>query len=138
SRLVWSSAVGDVVVDAANLPGRTGIVVPRRLTAAEMAGLQQSHGVEFALIYELGPGPGGGGGRYLLFSGGPSNVWFPPNGNYIWISHSHPASYPLRASAADQNWLRAMQNNGSPQRTSTVAPVGGDPFRFNITNKRIP
>jgi len=138
SRLVWSSAAGDVVVDGASLPGRTGMAVSRRLTAAEMEGLQLSHGVEFALIYELGPGPGGGGGRYLLFSGGPTNVWFPPNGNYIWISHTHPAGYPLRASTADQNWLRLMQTNGSPQRTSTVVPLDGDPFRFNPTNRRLP
>jgi RHS repeat-associated protein len=138
SRLIWCSAAGDVVVDGASLPGRTGMVVPRRLTAAEMSALQQSYGVEFALIYELGPGKGGGGGRYLLFSGGPTNVWFPPNGNYIWISHTHPAGYPLRASTADQNWLRLMQTNGSPQRTSTVVPVDGDPFRFNTTNKRLP
>jgi hypothetical protein len=104
----------------------------------EMAILQETHGVEFALVYEIGPGRGGGGGRYLLYSGTKTNVWFPPEGNYRWISHSHPPGYALRASTADQNWLRLMQENGSPQRSSLVAPADSDPFRFTIDRSRLP
>jgi hypothetical protein len=137
SRAVWSSAAGDVVVEGTSLPGRAGVAVSRRLTALEMAALQQSHGVEFALIYELGPGTGGGGGRYLLFSGEHTRVWFPPNRDYIWISHSHPEGYPLRASTDDRLWLQQMQRNGSPQNTSTVIPVDGKPFRFNANQSRL-
>jgi RHS repeat-associated protein len=137
SRRVWSSAAGDVVIDGSSLPGRTGMVVHRRLTTLEMEGLQRSHGVEFALIYELGAGRGGGGGRYLLYSGEHARVWFPPNGNNIWISHTHPEGYALRASTDDQLWLQLMQRNGSPQKTSTVIPLDGDPFRFNVNQKRI-
>ena len=113
------------------------MVVPRRLTTTEMAGLQQSHGVEFALIYELGAGRGGGGGRYLLYSGERARVWFPPNGNSIWISHTHPEGYALRASKDDQLWLQLMQRDGSPQKTSTVIPLDGDPFRFNVNQNRL-
>ncbi len=112
--------------------------VSRRLTTAEMQALQQAHGVEFALIYELGPGRGGGGGRYLLFSGTHDRVWFPPNGNYIWISHSHPEGYLLQASKDDRLWLGLMQRNGSPQTTSVIAPVDGVPFRFSPTRNRLP
>jgi RHS repeat-associated protein len=137
SRAVWSSATGDVIVEGANLPGRNGVEVARRLTATEMAALQNSHDVEFALIYELGPGPRGGGGRYLLFSGGKANVYFPPNGKYIWISHTHPSGYPLRASTDDRLWLQLMQRNGSPQHTSTVIPLDSDPFRFSATRNCI-
>ena len=137
SRTVWSSAAGDVVIDGSSLPGGTGMVVPRRLTTTEMAGLQQSHGVEFALIYELGAGRGGGGGRYLLYSGERARVWFPPNGNSIWISHTHPEGYALRASKDDQLWLQLMQRDGSPQKTSTVIPLDGDPFRFNVNQNRL-
>ncbi|MFO0852428.1 MAG: RHS repeat-associated core domain-containing protein [Gemmataceae bacterium] len=61
SRSVWSSAAGDVVVAGESLPGRAGVEVSRRLTTAEMQALQQAHGVEFALIYELGPGRGAAG-----------------------------------------------------------------------------
>ena len=83
SRSVWSSAAGDVVIAGDSLPGRTGLEVSRRLTTVEMQALQQAHGAEFALVYEVGTGPSGGGGRYLIFSGGPANVYFPPSGSYI-------------------------------------------------------
>ena len=137
SRAVWSSSRGDVIVEGTSLPGRTGMAVPRRMTTAEMSALQQSHDADFALIYELGPGKGGGGGRYMLYSGEHARVWFPPSGNQIWISHSHPSGYALRASADDQLWLQLMQRNGSPQRYSTVVPVDNNPFRFSATQARL-
>ncbi|MDX1964406.1 MAG: RHS repeat-associated core domain-containing protein [Pirellulales bacterium] len=134
---VWSSATGDVVVDAAALPGRTGMQVGRRLTNTEMEGLQLAHGREFALIYETGAGRNGGGGRYLLFSGDHAKVWFPANGNYRWISHTHPAGYAQHASKDDMLWLQLMQKNGNPQRYSTVVPLDGDPFKFSSSINRV-
>ena len=137
SRSVWSSAVGDVSVAGDALPGGAGMVVARRLTATEMAALQLSHGVEFALVYELGAGLNGGGGRYLLFSGTRTTVWFPPSGRFIWISHTHPAGYAQRASINDRLWLKLLQDRGSLQRFSTVVPVDGVPFRFNPFRNRL-
>lgn len=104
-----------------------------------MDSLAVSNNVEFALIYRAGAGSNGGGGSYWLHSGTIDTVWFQPSGDARWIYHTHPvgpAWDSFRASTADQDFLRLLQGLGSPQKTSTIIPEGGTPFRFDITTKR--
>jgi RHS repeat-associated protein len=133
---IWSSASGDIVVDSASLPAN-GVQVPRRLTIAEMEDLSRTHGIEFSLVYETGPGVSGGGGTYWLYSGTPDTVPVPIGSDVRWIYHTHAAlmSAPY-ASAADQAILQALQQQGSPQQSSLIIPVGGTPFRFDVINTR--
>jgi RHS repeat-associated protein len=102
------------------LPGSQGIELPRNPTDAELADLSRRHGVEFAVVYEHGPGPNGGGGTHYLFSGTPSGVAPGPLGpGRIIKTHTHPSgiTYP---SEADLAAMRGAARNGSPQRTSHI------------------
>ena len=136
---IWSSATGDVVVNGANLPGSAGVQIARRLTTTEMEALTQTHGVEFSLLYRTGPGPNGAGGTYWLHSGTITTVDVPIGSNIRWISHTHPGGTPYASGmTGDQGVLQALQAAGSPQQSSVIVPVGGQPFRFNLQNKRVP
>lgn len=137
---VWSSATGDVVIGGTNLPGSLGIQVARRLTAAEMEALTISHGgIEFTLVYRTGTGPNGGGGTYWLYSGTANRVSVPIGSDVRWIYHTHPRGTPFASGfPGDQQVLKLLQQAGSPQRSSAIIPVGGTPFRFNITSTRLP
>jgi RHS repeat-associated protein len=138
---VWSSATGDVVVNGANLPGTAGVQVGRRLTVEEMKALTQTHGVEFSLVYQVGPGRNGGGGTYWLCSGTVNDVDVPIGANFRWIYHTHapPASAPYASGVnGDQSVLGALIAAGSPQRSSVIIPVPGQAFRFDIYSTRLP
>lgn len=118
-------------------PGPGGIVaIPRRLTPSEMEALQVKHGVEFAQIYRLGPGPSGRGGQYFLIRGEPASVPIPIRRDVIWIGHTHPAIHPrggrvpLRPSDADWDVLSRLRGAGSPQNRSMIVPEGSAPFYF--------
>ena len=137
---VWSSTTGDVVVDGADLPGDLGVNVARRLTTTEMEALTTTHGgIEFSLVYRTGAGRNGGGGTYSLHSGTSNTVSVPIGSDVRWIYHTHPGGTAYASGIpGDQNVLWLLNLSGSPQRSSTVIPVGGTPFRFNLLNTRLP
>ena len=123
---------GSSVIDVTELPGSSGIEIPRRLTDAEMTFLTKEYGVEFAQIYELGSGTNGSGGKYMLFSGVENRVSFDSiDGSTILINHTHPAgaAYP---SSADMSLLNRLRRLGSPQKSSQIIPIGKDTIRFNV------
>lgn len=76
--------------DVENLPGEAGIRVPRRLTPEEMSFLTKEYGVEFGLVYKLGPGKNGGGGQYWLYSGMENRVKVPIVKDVMLIYHTPP------------------------------------------------
>lgn len=140
----WSSAAGDLVVSGSNLPGAAGVQVGRRVTVAEMEALTDTFGVEFSLVYRLGPGPNGAGGRYFLYSGGPRSVDVPIGRDVIWIYHTHPRGVQFASGTAcdgkfgDMDSLRLLQRVGSPQKSSRVIPVNnGPPVRYDVTNNGV-
>ena len=107
-----------------------------RLTPVQMAGLQAKYGTEFAQIYLTGPGRNGGGGTYYLIKGDEISVQIPVGPNVRFINHTHPevldgGLVPLKASPEDFDVLKALQNAGSPQKTSQIVPEVGVPFTFH-------
>ena len=114
------------------LPGKQGIEVPRRVSAKDMAKLQDHYDREFALIYQWGPGENGSGGKYFLFSGTANEVTFDPStfghSPYIEIWHTHPRGSSALPSTADldglaytierfrQRWLRLNPGKDEPPR----------------------
>ncbi len=128
ARVAPKSAVAGEGFSVSRLPGEQGMRVPRRLTPAEMEALTKQHGVEFSLVYRTGPGKAGGGGFYELYSGTKNSVRVPIAKDVRWISHTHPGgtSFP---SPADKNVLDLLRKV-TPQRSSTVVPVGKQPVRF--------
>ncbi|WP_276528321.1 putative T7SS-secreted protein [Streptomyces noursei] len=118
NRLLYGGRPGE------GLPGSAGIAIPRRPTVQEMENLTAKHGVEFAVTYKYGPGVNGGGGQYHLFSGGESAVRVPLEADRMFIYHTHPGGTP-RPSTADKALMGILEDLGSPQRTSSVIPVGG-------------
>jgi hypothetical protein len=117
------------------LPGVKGVKLSRRPTPAELEGLSAKHGVEFAVIYKLGAGKGGGGGQYYLYSGRPRRVDFPVSPDSILIYHTHPGGTAY-ASPADMQVLKILQSIGSPQNSSQIVPAGKDVVRFSKDRSR--
>lgn len=64
------------------------MTVPRRITVEEMSYLTEQYGVEFSLIYKLGPGKNGAGGQYWLYSGIENRVFVPIEPDTIAIYHT--------------------------------------------------
>jgi hypothetical protein len=111
------------------LPGSAGIAVPGRLSNEMMAALSKEHSVEFALVYRAGPGKNGGGGSYWLYSGRTAGVRVPVGPDVRVINHTHPGGTPY-ASTPDGRMLAALQQSGSPQRSSEVVLPDGSTIRF--------
>ena len=65
-------------LDNVRVPAQAGTAtkLSGRLSNAEMAQLQSTHGVEFAQVYLAGPGKNGGGGTTLLIRGSEGGVIF--------------------------------------------------------------
>ena len=119
------------------LPGSQGVQISGRPTIQELENLSAKHNAEFSVVYRLGEGSNGRGGNYFLYSGDIDSVRVPINSDVIWVYHTHPSNTPF-ASTPDQNILKALKIEGSPQRSSQVIPVGsGNAVRFNATNKAI-
>ena len=128
-RLLYGARVGE------GLPGASGVPIAGRPTAAQLEALTVKHDVEFAVTYKLGPGKGGGGGQYFLFSGEKAAVDIPLRSDSMLIYHTHPGGTPW-ASSADMNVMRYLETLGSPQRSSQIVPVGKDVVRFNKDTTR--
>lgn len=121
---------GGSVLDVRVLPGSSGMRVPRRLTPEQMMFLTDKYEVEFAQVYELGPGRNGGGGQYYIYSGTRGSVTIPIRSTTILISHTHPrgSAFPSRK---DMQLMSILASVGSPQRVSTIAPRGKKIVRFS-------
>ena len=148
--LLYGARVGE------GLPGAAGIQIPGRPSIESLANLSAKHDVEFAVTYTLGAGKGGGGGTYTLYSGTKSSVGIGEiTGDKILINHTHPnggasASGYLETLEngqvvlkGDQGVLKALQNAGSPQRSSTIIPLQRrdgltpPPFRFSVESHNL-
>ena len=116
-------------VDFSRLPGSEGIQVKKRLTDNQMIFLTNEYGVEFAQVYELGPGKNGRGGKYMVYSGTVNTVNIPVKSNTILINHTHPGgtAYP---SKNDLKLMALIKQVGSPQRVSSIIPLGKKNIKF--------
>ncbi|MCX4745966.1 DUF6531 domain-containing protein [Kitasatospora sp. NBC_01287] len=112
------------------LPGSAGIEIPSRPTASQLELLTDKHGVEFAVVYKLGPGPNGAGGTYYLYSGGVGSCRVPVAADNILIYHTHPGG-ARSPSDADRAMLQSFIDAGSPMRTSKIVPAGGEVTSFD-------
>lgn len=121
---------GGSVLDVRVLPGSSGMGVPRRLTPEQMMFLTDKYEVEFAQVYELGPGRNGGGGQYYIYSGTPGSVTIPIRSTTILINHTHPGGSPF-PSRKDMQLMSLLASVGSPQRVSTIIPRGKKIIRFS-------
>ncbi|MEU6972940.1 RHS repeat-associated core domain-containing protein [Kitasatospora aureofaciens] len=126
SRLLYGARRGE------GLPGSAGFELPGRPSIQELENLTLKHGVEFAVIYKLGPGPKGAGGTYYLYSGWRSKVGVPVRGDSVLVYHTHPdgAKSP---SDADRDLVQKFMDAGSPMRSSKIIPLGeeGRVYQFN-------
>lgn len=90
-----------------------------------MTYLTKEYGVEFAQVYNLGPGKNGGGGFYTLYSGDVSSVSIALSlsPEAILINHTHPGgtAWP---SSQDLKLLESLKNLGTPQNISEIIPIG--------------
>ncbi|MCR5478245.1 MAG: hypothetical protein K6F27_00105 [Ruminococcus sp.] len=120
---------GEKNIDFSKLPGRKGIEVPKRLTDRQMEFLTQEYGIEFAQVYELGPGKGGRGGKYIIYSGNNNSVNVPVTKNTILVNHTHPGGTPY-PSNKDLKLMEFLTQMGSPQKTSGIVPVGKKTVKF--------
>jgi hypothetical protein len=106
------------------------VAIPKRPTTTELENLSAKHDVEFAVTYKYGEGKNGGGGQYYLHSGTKNTVPIPLEKDRMFIYHTHPGGTPY-ASSGDRDVLKYLERIKSPQRSSTIIPVGGRPFRFH-------
>ena len=120
---------GKVNVDFSHLPGTAGIPVRRRLTDSQMLFLTNEYGVEFAQVYELGNGKNGRGGQYKIYSGTVNYVYIPVSEKTILINHTHPGG-TASPSKFDKKLMAMIKQAGSPQKTSTILPLGKQPVKF--------
>ncbi|MFD7907383.1 DUF6531 domain-containing protein [Kitasatospora sp. NPDC059747] len=118
TRLLYGARQGE------GLPGRIGVELPGRPSVQELENLTVKHGVEFAVIYKLGPGPKGAGGTYYLYSGIHNKVQIPVRADNILVYHTHPEG-AKSPSDGDRNTLQSFIDVGSPMRSSKIIPVGG-------------
>ncbi|MEV7891831.1 RHS repeat-associated core domain-containing protein [Streptomyces sp. NPDC088357] len=117
TRLLYGARKGE------GLPGYSGAALERRPTVVELENLTIKHGVEFAVVYKLGPGPKGTGGQYYLYSGRFGSVRVPVTGDSILVYHTHPRG-KRSPSDADRALLESFEMAGSPMRSSQIVPVG--------------
>ncbi|MER7967158.1 DUF6531 domain-containing protein [Streptomyces ardesiacus] len=117
TRLLYGARKGE------GLPGSAGVAISKRPSVTELENLTIKHGVEFAVVYKLGPGPKGTGGQYLLYSGVSNRVQVPVQADTILVYHTHPKGYAY-PSPADRRLLDAFEKAGSPMRSSQIIPVG--------------
>jgi len=120
---------GDKNVDFSKLPGTNGVEVKRRLTDKQMTFLTNEYGVEFAQVYERGSGKNGRGGKYKIYSGTVNSVTIPVHSNTVLINHTHPGgtAYP---SNRDLKLMALIKQAGSPQKTSSIIPIGKNNIKF--------
>ncbi|MFD7379997.1 DUF6531 domain-containing protein [Streptomyces mirabilis] len=117
TRLLYGAREGE------GLPGVAGVAIERRPSVGELENLTIKHGVEFAVVYKLGPGPKGAGGQYFLYSGRARSAHVPVTGDSILVYHTHPRG--IRSpSDADRALLESFEMAGSPMRSSQIVPVG--------------
>lgn len=120
---------GEKNIDFSKLPGSKGIQVKKRLTDKQMMFLTNEYGIEFAQVYERGPGKNGRGGKYKIYSGTVDTVHIPVNSNTILINHTHPNG-SMRPSKKDLKLMAFMKKVGSPQNTSSILPLGKKAVKF--------
>lgn len=126
---------GDKNVDFTKLPGSTGIQVKKRLTDKQMTFLTKEYGVEFAQVYERGPGKNGRGGKYTIYSGTVDTVTIPVNRNTVLINHTHPGG-TASPSKKDLKLMALIKQAGSPQRTSAIIPIGKETVKFTSKGEK--
>lgn len=120
---------GDKNVDFSKLPGTAGIHVKKRLTDSQMTFLTNEYGVEFAQVYERGQGKNGHGGKYRIYSGTANSVTIPVNSNTVLINHTHPGG-TAHPSKQDLKLMALIKQAGSPQKTSSIIPIGKKTVKF--------
>lgn len=120
---------GDKNIDFSRLPGSDGIRVKKRLTDKQMTFLTNEYGVEFAQVYERGSGKNGRGGKYIIYSGTVNSVTIPIKSNTVLINHTHPGG-TARPSGEDLKLMALIKQAGSPQKTSSIIPIGKKPIKF--------
>ncbi|MEX3101895.1 MULTISPECIES: hypothetical protein [unclassified Streptomyces] len=130
TRLLYGARAGE------GLPGKAGIQISRRPTVTELENLTVKHGVEFAVVYKLGPGPKGAGGQYSLYSGVGNRVEIPITSDRILIYHTHPRG-TRSPSDSDQRILALFEQVGSPMRSSRIVPVGHNGLVTTFTKEGI-
>ena len=120
---------GDKNIDFSKLPGYQGVQVKKRLTDKQMMFLTNEYGIEFAQVYERGPGKNGRGGKYMIYSGTVNTVTIPIKSNTILINHTHPngTAFP---SNKDKKLMALIKQAGSPQITSSIIPQGKNAVKF--------
>ncbi|MFN0138230.1 MAG: RHS repeat-associated core domain-containing protein [Phycisphaerae bacterium] len=120
----------DDIQHARRAPLGVQLKIPRRLSNCEMERLTGSaSGDEFAQIYVCGSGRNGGGGQYHLIRGNNGEVPIPIGSDVRLICHTHPRGTPF-PSPDDLELLQRLREAGSPQRCSTILPLGKSPVRF--------
>ncbi len=126
---------GDKNIDFNKLPGLKGIQVKKRLTDKQMMFLTSEYGIEFAQVYERGQKKNGRGGKYMIYSGTVNSVTIPVNSNTILINHTHPngTAFP---SAKDKKLMALIKQAGSPQKTSSIIPLGKGTVKFTSKGLR--
>lgn len=130
------SGEGKSHIDFKDLPGSKGIEVKKRLTQDQMEYLTQKHGVEFAQVYVYGKGKNGRGGKYYLYSSGDEHsVLIPLRKDIMLINHTHPKGTPY-ASDKDMRLMSYLKQLGSPQKTSTIYPVGKKPVKYDRKRRK--
>ena len=125
---------GDKNIDFNILPGSSGYQIKHRLTDKQMDYLTNEYGVEFAQVYQLGPGKNGRGGKYYIYSGTKNSVLVPVNASTILINHTHPGgtAYP---STNDLKLMSLYAQLGSPQKVSSIIPNGKNAIKFTKNGK---
>ncbi len=120
---------GEKRIDFRNLPGSKGVQVKKRLTDQQMMYLTNKYDIEFAQVYQLGPGKNGRGGKYYIYSGVKDSVIIPVSNKTILINHTHPGgtAYP---SNRDKKLMELLSSAGSPQKTSSILPRGKKAVKF--------
>lgn len=126
---------GDRNIDFDKLPGKSGYQIKNRLTDRQMEFLTEEYGVEFAQVYQHGPGKNGGGGKYYLYSGTETSVEVPVNANTMLISHTHPGG-TASPSRQDMKLMAMYAHFGSPQRTSAIIPRGKASVKFTSKGRK--
>ena len=126
---------GDHNVDFNQLPGSNGYQVAHRLSDKQMEFLTNEYGVEFAQVYQRGPGKNGGGGKYYIYSGDVSSVRVPVNKDTMLINHTHPGG-TASPSKQDLKLMAMYAQFGSPQRTSAIIPSGKETVYFTSNGKK--
>lgn len=87
--------------------------------------LTSRFGVEFAVMFTIDKN------GYGLCIGTSNSASIPIGKDEILLKHSHPRGTP-HPSKADYEWLRIVQQMGSPQVQSVILPIGKSRVTFNI------